>query len=103
MNIDQLLIKLTQEGGSDLHLKVGAPPIMRKQNKLHILSKDLPVIDYQMIDDIILPLLNDIHQENLRTNGSVDVGYGLKGIGRISFQYFFSKGNYQSSCASYSP
>lgn len=92
MDIDQLLVKLTQEGGSDLHLKVGAPPIMRKHNKLHILSKDLPVIDYQTIDDIILPVLNDIHQDNLRTNGSVDVGYGLKGIGRFRFNIFFQRG-----------
>lgn len=92
MTIDQLLIKLTQKGGSDLHLKVGAPPIMRKQSKLHILSKDLPVITYQLIDEIILPILNDIQQENLRTNGSVDVGYGLKGVGRFRFNIFFQRG-----------
>ena len=92
MNIDQLLIKLTQEGGSDLHLKVGAPPIMRKQSKLHILSKDLPTIDYQSLDEIILPVLNDIQQETLRTNGSVDVGYGLKGVGRFRFNIFFQRG-----------
>ena len=92
MHIDQLLIKLTQEEGSDLHLKVGAPPIIRKKSKLHILSKDLPIIDHNMINEIILPVLNEIQQEDLRTNGSVDVGYGLKGVGRFRFNIFFQRG-----------
>jgi twitching motility protein PilT len=93
MDIDQLLIELTKRGGSDLHLKVGVPPIMRKQSKLCALGNDFPTIDYQTMERIIMPVLSDTHQEKLREQGSVDVGYGLKGVGRFRFNVFFQRGS----------
>ena len=93
MDINQLLIELTKKGGSDLHLKVGVPPIMRKQSKLCILSNEFPRVDYQTLEQLVLPILNDTHQEKLRTQGSVDAGYGLKGVGRFRFNVFFQRGS----------
>ena len=93
MDINELLLKLNEKGGSDLHLKVGAPPIIRKQSKLYTLDTNLPRIDYQMIEKLIAPIVTDIHYEKLRTHGSVDVGYGLKGVGRFRFNIFFQRGS----------
>ena len=93
MDINHLLTELTKKGGSDLHLKVGVPPIMRKQSKLCVLSSEFPTIDYNTIEQLILPILNDTHQEKLRAQGSVDVGYGLKGVGRFRFNIFFQRGS----------
>lgn len=93
LNINQLLIELTKKNASDLHLKVGAPPIMRKERKLSILSSQFSTISYQAIEQLILPILNDTHQEKLRTHGSVDIGYGLKGVGRFRFNIFFQRGS----------
>ena len=93
MDINHLLTELTKRGGSDLHLKVGVPPIMRKQSKLCVLSGDFPTIDYQTMEQLILPILNDTQQEKLREQGSVDVGYGLKGVGRFRFNVFFQRGS----------
>ena len=93
IEIDQLLTELTKRKGSDLHLKVGAPPIMRKKLKLCVLSSQLPVIDYHTIEPLILPLLSEVHREQLRAKGSVDIGYGLKGIGRFRFNIFFQRGS----------
>ena len=93
MDINKLLTELAHKGGSDLHLKVGAPPIMRKKSKLCTLSTEFPILDYKTIDQLILPILTDTHQEQLRTHGSVDLGYGLKGIGRFRFNVFFQRGS----------
>ncbi len=93
MDINHLLTELTKKGGSDLHLKVGVPPIMRKQSKLCVLSNDFPTVNYQVMEQLILPILNDTHQEKLRKQGSVDVGYGLKGVGRFRFNVFFQRGS----------
>lgn len=93
MDINNLLTELTKRGGSDLHLKVGVPPIMRKQSKLCVLDKDFPTVSYQTMEQLILPVINDTHQEKLRKQGSVDVGYGLKGVGRFRFNIFFQRGS----------
>ena len=92
MDIDQLLITLTKKNASDLHLKAGAPPIMRKDFKLCILQEGLSAIDYRTIKQLVDPILTDIQQEKLRSTGSVDVGYGLKGVGRFRFNIFFQRG-----------
>lgn len=93
MDINHLLTELTKKGGSDLHLKVGVPPIMRKQSKLCVLSNEFPQIDYHTMEQLILPILSDTHQEKLREQGSVDVGHGLKGVGRFRFNVFFQRGS----------
>ena len=93
MDIDQLLVTLTKHKASDLHLKAGAPPIMRKDFKLCILQEDLPVITYQSIKQLVDPILTDIQQEKLRSTGAVDLGYGLKGVGRFRFNIFFQRGS----------
>ena len=93
INIDLLLKTLSEKGGSDLHLKVGAPPIMRKQDKLRILDDDFPAIDYQTIDQLILPILNDVQQDKLKKLGSIDIGHGVKGVGRFRFNIFFQRGS----------
>ena len=93
MDINTLLVQLAKKGGSDLHLKVGAPPVMRKDNKLCILGPEYSIIDYHTIDQMVLPVLSDSHQEQLRKQGSVDMGYGLKGVGRFRFSVFFQRGS----------
>ncbi len=92
MDMDSLLMELSQRKGSDLHLKAGAPPIMRKEFKLCILKEGLPAVDYRTIKQLIDPILSDIQQEKLRSTGSVDVGYGLRGVGRFRFNVFFQRG-----------
>ena len=97
MNLNKLLTELAHKGGSDLHLKVGAPPIMRKKGKLYTLNTEFPIIDYNTIDQLILPVLNDSQQEQLRINGSVDLGYGIKEIGRFRFNIFFQRGSVRAA------
>ena len=92
MDIDQILITLTKKKASDLHLKAGAPPIMRKDCKLYVLQEGLPSIDYQTIKQLVDPILTDLHQDKLRTTGAVDLGYGIKGVGRFRFNIFFQRG-----------
>lgn len=93
LNIDDLLLKFTQYGGSDLHLKIGTPPVVRKESKLLPLDKNIPFIDFQMMEHLLSPILSDTHNEKLKKNSSVDIGYGLKNIGRFRFNIFFQRGS----------
>lgn len=93
MTIDTLLSQLVKEAGSDLHLKVNAPPIMRKYGKLFILNPELPSISNTTIQELISPIINDSQRESLNQDGSVDIGYGIKGLGRFRFNIFFQRGS----------
>jgi len=91
--INDLLKELIQKGGSDLHLKVGAPPIMRKQSKLCALDNNYNIIDFEGIDKLLKLILKEDHLEKLRTNGAVDLGYGIADVGRFRFNVFFQRGS----------
>ena len=54
MKIDDILKELVQRRGSDLHLKVGRPPLMRISSDL------LPTEHETMTDESMLATLNDL-------------------------------------------
>lgn len=93
MTLDTLLSELVKEGGSDLHLKVNSPPIMRKNGKLFILNSKLPVITSTMIQKLVSPIINESQRSTLNQDGSVDIGYGIKNVGRFRFNVFFQRGS----------
>ncbi len=93
MELKELLKSLAEQKGSDLHLKVGARPIIRKNNKLSILSQEFSIIDYKMMHELVGPLIDEKGQEKLHEHGSVDIGYGLAGIGRFRFNIAFQRGS----------
>ena len=93
MDLDFLLTLLSEQKASDLHLKAGAPPIMRKNNFLSVLKSDLPILSIDKISQLVQPIITDIHKKKLLEHGSVDIGYGIKGIGRFRFNVFFQRGS----------
>ena len=93
MDLDFLLTLLSENKGSDLHLKAGAPPIMRKNNTLSVLKSDLPVLSIDKVSQLVQPIILEIHRKKLLEHGSVDIGYGMKGVGRFRFNVFFQRGS----------
>ena len=93
MELKDLLKSLHEQKGSDLHLKVGARPIIRKNGKLSILGKNFPVIDYKVMHALIGPLVDEKNQEKLHKHGSVDIGYGFPGLGRFRCNLAFQRGS----------
>ena len=53
LEIDKLFRALVRLEGSDLHLKVGCPPIVRVRGSLRPLSR--PPIDAEEMDRMLLP------------------------------------------------
>ena len=85
-----LKIMSTQKA-SDLHLKAGAPPILRINRQLALASKEAPCLTHKEIQDAIQPLLNPIHQNMLLENKQVDFSHGVRGLGRFRFNVFFQR------------
>ena len=89
-NIQDLINLLVREGGSDLHLKVGSPPITRINGLLS------PVDGYEVLDSAeIEAMLGEIMPETLvedfRRVGEADFSYEAE-VGRFRVNAFRQRG-----------
>ncbi len=83
---------MVEKKASDLHLKVGAPPIVRKNNSLVLLFKDHPSLSQQALKTAISKILTPINQSKLLENKQLDLSYGIPKLGRFRFNIFYQRG-----------
>jgi twitching motility protein PilT len=73
LEIDRLFEALVKFQGSDLHLKVGQPPIVRVKGSLQPLKA--PPIDDEQMRRFCLPMLDERRQRILEADGGVDFAH----------------------------
>lgn len=91
MKLDDLLEKMVEMKASDLHLKVGRPPVLRLHGILTLLT-DLERIKPTDMDDFIFDVLNDEDQIRLKKNKGIDVAYSLPGVSRFRVNILYQRG-----------
>jgi len=79
--LDRLLTMLVETGGSDLHLRVGEPPVIRRDGKLARTDEAPLTADdlQQMLESIMLPKDVTQHAET----GDADYAYEIEGVARF--------------------
>ncbi len=92
MNIQQLLKLMVDRGASDLHLKVGNPPVIRINGHLNIL-KDLPRLRREDTIGIASQILNKKQKTDFNTNFEIDFAYSVAGLGRFRCNAFLQRGS----------
>ena len=91
LHIDRLLEACVKMGGSDLHLVVGRPPILRVHGRLRALeTKVLGPDDTVSLMKSITPEKN---QEELQEEGGTDFGFAFGDAARFRTAIFRQKGN----------
>lgn len=91
VHIDRLLEACIKMGGSDLHLVVGRPPILRMDGRLRALeTKILGPEDTVALMKSITPEKN---QQELQEQGGTDYGFAFGDAGRFRTAIFRQKGN----------
>jgi twitching motility protein PilT len=73
LEIDRLFDALVKFKGSDLHLKVGQPPIVRVKGSLKRLKA--PSIDDEQMKRLCLPMLDERRRRILETDGGCDFAH----------------------------
>ncbi len=73
LEIDRLFEALVKFSGSDLHLKVGQPPIIRVKGSLQPLKA--PRIDDEQMKRLCLPMLDERRQRILDADGGCDFAH----------------------------
>jgi len=83
LRIDDLVTRLVQQNGTDLHLKVGAPPAVRVRGLLDYLEgfEVLRQVDTEELLKEIIPekLVEEFEEEGRRTSPTPFRGWGVCG------------------------
>ncbi len=89
LSIDDLLKMIVDKAGSDLHLTVGSPPMLRLQGKLW--PTDLPPLSPKEIRRLVYNFLTNDQREKLERDLELDISYELKGVARYRCNVFFTR------------
>jgi twitching motility protein PilT len=91
VKIDDLLRTATSQGASDLHLKVGAFPMMRLGGELRPIG-DAPRMKPEDTLDMAFAMMTSRQKQRFKDVSEVDIGYGLNGVGRFRANIFQQRG-----------
>jgi twitching motility protein PilT len=90
MELDNLLRMLVEREGSDLHMRVGEPPVIRIHGDL--IRTDLPVLKPEDIERILFSILNEERRQKFTDNLEMDLSYEIKGLSRFRVNVFRQRG-----------
>ncbi len=90
ISMADLLQLVVDEGASDLHLAVGAPPVLRIHGGLHPL--DAEPLRPEDTERLMKSITSEDHQQKLREHGGSDFGFGFGGGARFRVSVFKQKG-----------
>jgi twitching motility protein PilT len=89
--IDVLLEELVLREASDLHIRVGEPPIYRIFGQLT--RSELPVISDESAKKLLYNLMGEEYQRKFEEHLELDFAYGIPGVARFRVNVFKQKGH----------
>jgi twitching motility protein PilT len=89
-NLREALEELVRRGGSDLHLKVGRPPVVRVNGDLH--ETPLAVLRPEDIKRCAEQTLSPRQRESFAERKEIDFAIGVQGLGRFRTNIFQQRG-----------
>ena len=90
LRIEQLLREMVNRKASDLHLRVGVPPVYRINGALQRLF-DVR-IDAAMMDSFLDDIMNRDQKQRFETNKECDFAVGARDMGRFRVNVFRQRG-----------
>jgi len=73
LEVDKLFRALVKLEGSDLHMKVGRPPMVRVRNELRPLNR--PPIDDEEMTRLLVPMMNERNRRIFEEEGGADFAH----------------------------
>ncbi len=89
---DRVLQAARQLGASDVHLKVGLPPIFRIKGDLRTV-RDVPPLSRDVIQTFALDMMNERQRETFESAWDVDLAYATSDGARYRVNVFQQRGN----------
>ncbi len=90
--IDEVLLYLLERGGSDLHLSVNAPPMIRVNGDLEAVPGYSALTPHQL-QETVYALLTDRQKQRFEETKELDFAYALPGAARFRVNIFQQQGS----------
>ena len=91
LTLNDLLVYMSKQQASDLHLKPMRPPLIRLRGKLLPVAGTEPLKPADL-DKMLLPILNKTQRDKFDAMQSVDFGYGVPGVARFRGNMYMQRG-----------
>jgi len=91
MNIHDILQMLVDQKGSDIHINVGSPPIVRISGEL-LPIEGAPVLNSEQAEALIHPIMSQEQKDYVKVNKELDFSYQFGDKGRFRVNVFTAKG-----------
>jgi twitching motility protein PilT len=89
--IDDILRFAMDREASDVHLKVGAPPFLRRFGRLGP-ETHFPELDERDLRDVLAQLADERQRERFEADRQLDLGYGNEEAGRFRVNAYYQRG-----------
>jgi twitching motility protein PilT len=93
MNFDEILRKAAALGASDVHLKVGVVPVVRRLGDLRPLNVQSQPLSSEQMEQIVQQALTPREIEHLAEHKELDKSYEIKELGRFRMNVFRQRGS----------
>jgi len=91
-SMSDLLQLVVEEGASDLHIRVGVPPVIRVHGILHRVEG--PPCKPEDTEELMRSITSDDHIQAVREKGTTDFGFAFGDMARFRVSVFKERGNF---------
>src|SRR3989442_6433398 len=74
--VNKLFRMVMKHEGSDLHLKVGLPPMMRLRNAIR--QMEMPALNAEQMERLLFPIMSPRCQKQLEETGGSDLAHIIR-------------------------
>ncbi|MCG6961850.1 MAG: type IV pilus twitching motility protein PilT [Acidobacteria bacterium] len=92
MHINDILKVAAERKASDVHLKVGAHPILRIDGKLHVMTEFKRLMQEDTIA-MAFSIMSSRQKERFKQDLEIDIAYSVPGLGRFRCNIFQQRGS----------
>src|SRR5450432_4588754 len=90
--MSDLLQLVVSEGASDLHIRVGVPPVIRVHGILHRIEG--PALKSEDTEELMRSITSEENIQHVRENGGADYAFAFGEAARFRVSVFKEKGNF---------
>ena len=92
MTLEQILRLALQKGATDVHLKAGVMPVIRRHGALRPIDASAAPLTGEEIEHIATSLMDERQLATFNEYREIDLGYGISGLGRFRISVFKQRG-----------
>ena len=93
MDINEILKQAVEMSASDIHIKIGLPPVVRRFGAL-IPLRDREKLTNDDISSMAYSLMNQYQQAKFETTNEIDLAYSLPAVARFRVNCFRQRGSF---------